>query len=99
MTRDGRFAYTTNTGSGSISGFRVSERGRLSLLNADGRTAVTGEGSAPTDLALTADSRYLYALNSALGTIDAFAVEGDGSLAPRAGAGGLPANATGLAAW
>jgi hypothetical protein len=40
VTEDGRFAYTTNTGSGSISGYEIDD-GALTLLNADGRTADT----------------------------------------------------------
>src|SRR5262249_48798060 len=36
VTPDGRFAYTTNTGSGSISGYRVAFDGELALLNGDG---------------------------------------------------------------
>src|SRR6266851_4783580 len=36
LTNDGRFAYTTNTGSGNISGYRVEFNGMLRLLNADG---------------------------------------------------------------
>jgi 6-phosphogluconolactonase len=96
VTKNGRFAYTTNTGSGSISGYSVSHDGELSLLNADGRTGVTGPG--PIDMALSRSSRLLYSLNSGDNTISGFRVGGDGSLTPIGGAAGLPAGATGLAA-
>jgi 6-phosphogluconolactonase len=98
ITHNGRFAYTTNTGSGTISGYRVSSSGALSLLNADGVTASTGDGSSPTDMALSADSSFLYALGSGTGTISAFHVEGDGSLTPVDQVGGLPTSVIGLEA-
>ncbi len=96
VTRNGRFAYTTNTGSGSISGYRVGHDGALSLLDADGRTGATGPG--PIDMALTRGSRFLYSLNSGDGTISGFRVRHDGGLAPIGGAAGLPSAASGLAA-
>jgi 6-phosphogluconolactonase len=96
VTKDGRFAYTTNTGSASISGYEVSQSGELNLLDADGRTGVTGAG--PTDMALSRSSRFLYSLNSGDNTISAFRIAGDGSLSPIGGVAGLPAGATGLAA-
>jgi 6-phosphogluconolactonase (cycloisomerase 2 family) len=97
VTDNGRFAYTTNTGSGSISGYRISHDGRLTILNADGRTAVTGPGSSPIDLALSLGSRFLYSLDSGDHKISAFHVNSDGSLAPL-GAVAVPLTANGLAA-
>jgi 6-phosphogluconolactonase (cycloisomerase 2 family) len=96
VTENGRFAYTTNTGSGSISGYRVRHDGALALLDADGQTGLTGPS--PTDMATTGNSRFLYSLNSGDGTISAFRVNRDGGLAPIGGASGLPSAATGLAA-
>ncbi|MBA3341731.1 MAG: beta-propeller fold lactonase family protein [Gemmatimonadaceae bacterium] len=98
VTNSGRFAYTTNTGSGSISGYRVSHDGTLTLIAADGLTGVTGPGSAPTDLALSRNSRYLFVLNSGNGTIGSFSVRADGSLTPLSSIGGLPLSAVGMAA-
>jgi 6-phosphogluconolactonase len=96
ITRDSRFAYTTNTGSGTISGYSLSPDGALTLLAANGLNGTTGAG--PIDMALSGADRFLYALNSGDGTISAFRVNADGSLASQAGAGGLPAGANGLAA-
>jgi 6-phosphogluconolactonase len=96
VTKNGRFAYTTNTGSGSISGYRVRHGGSLALLDADGRTGLTGPG--PIDMALTRSSRILYSLNSGDGTISGFRVQADGGLSPIGGASDLPAAANGLAA-
>jgi 6-phosphogluconolactonase len=91
-TKNGRFAYTTNTGSGSISTYRIGTDGSLSLQNPT--SAATGSG--PIDAALSKDSHYLYALSS--GAVDAFRVADDGSLTAITGASGLPAGSVGLAA-
>jgi 6-phosphogluconolactonase len=96
VTKDGRFTYTTNTGSGSISGYRIGRGGELSLLDADGVTGVTGPG--PIDMALSRGSRFLYSLNSGDGTISGFRVQADGGLSSIGGASGLPTGANGLAA-
>lgn len=98
VTPSGRFAYVTNTGSGSISGYAIDFDGTIELLDAGGRTAVTGDGSAPIDLALTDNGRFLYSLNSGANTIGAFRVQSDGSLTRLPFAGGLPSGANGLAA-
>jgi 6-phosphogluconolactonase len=96
VTRNGHFAYASNTGSGTLSGYNVSSDGSLSLLDPDGVTAVTGPG--PIDMALSVNSRFLYSLNSGNGTISAFRVNHDGSLSPLPGVTGLPSGANGLAA-
>lgn len=96
ITRNGRYAYTTNTGSGTISGYRINHHGQLTLLDADGRTADTGMGSGPIDLALSLD-HVLYSLDSGDHKISAFRVEFDGSLAPLGSVPAPPA-ANGLAA-
>jgi 6-phosphogluconolactonase (cycloisomerase 2 family) len=96
VTRNGRYTYTTNTGSNSISGYRIAHDGALTLLDADGKTADTGAG--PLDLALAKSSRLLYSLNGGVPEIQGFAVNGDGSLDPLGSVGGLPAGTVGLAA-
>jgi 6-phosphogluconolactonase len=98
VTPNGRFAYVTNTGSGSISGYAIDFDGTIELLDADGRTAITGDGSAPIDLALTDSGRLLYSLHSGTNTIGAFRVHADGSLTPLPFTAGLPSGANGLAA-
>jgi 6-phosphogluconolactonase (cycloisomerase 2 family) len=96
-TADGRFAYTSNTGSGTISSYMIDHRGGLGLLAED--AASTGAGSAPIDIALSRDSRFLYALDSGTHAISGFRVHSDGSLTPlAAGPAGLPAGTTGLLA-
>jgi 6-phosphogluconolactonase len=98
VTPNGRFAYSTNTGSGSISGYAIDFDGTIALLDPDGRTADTGEGSMPIDMAITDSGRFLYSLNSGTNTIGVFRVHADGSLTPLQFTSGLPAGANGLAA-
>jgi 6-phosphogluconolactonase len=96
VTRDGRFAYVTNTGSASVSGYRVGRDGSLALLDADGKTGTTG--ASPIDAALSRGSRYLYTLDASSHTITGFRVRSNGSLESLGQIGGLPAGAAGLAA-
>jgi len=97
LTRDGRFAYTTNTASNTISGLRVApSNGSLELLSPDGLTGQTG--NAPTDAGISDDQRFLYALNSKDGSIGGFQIEPNGKLSPVGTVGSLPPGATGLAA-
>ena len=44
MPQTSRFGYTTNTGSGTLSGFSIGRDGRLSLLDPDGATAASAGG-------------------------------------------------------
>jgi 6-phosphogluconolactonase (cycloisomerase 2 family) len=94
---DGRFGYTTNTGSGTLSGFSIGRDGRLTLLDADGATAASAGG--PIDLDFSRDGRSLFVLNGGANTVTAFRVDAsDGSLAAAGLVGGLPVGANGLAA-
>ena len=97
VTPDGEFAYVTNTPDNSISGFSIGGNGSLSMLDADGRTAVTGAGSLPIDVDASADSKFLYVLTFGTHRIMVYAIGADGSLSARPGVGGLPGKANGLA--
>ncbi|WP_198343132.1 lactonase family protein [Oleiphilus messinensis] len=79
-TPNGRFAYTTNTRSSSISGFRIERDGSLNLLDLDGVTGNTGEGTNPLDMAMSRNGRHLYAISPATEEIVAFRIRGNGSL-------------------
>ena len=98
ITDNQRFAYTSNTGSGTISGFGVGYDGKLQLLDASGITGSTGAGSKPIDMALSGNSQFLYSLNAGNGTISSFRINGDGSLQTLPVLSGIPAGANGLAA-
>ena len=97
VTKNGRFGYVTNAGTGNISGFAPGQDGSASLLNADGVTAVTGGN--PTDAAVSHDSRFLYARVAATSQIAVFSIGEDGSLAPLPPLTGTPAGLAGLAAY
>jgi 6-phosphogluconolactonase (cycloisomerase 2 family) len=100
-TTNGRFAYTANAGSGTISGYRVGAHGTLNLLLPSGISGSTGAGSTPLDLDLSRGDHFLYVLESGAGRIGAFAVAEDGSLTALAGIGGIAAQSgfQGLAAY
>jgi 6-phosphogluconolactonase (cycloisomerase 2 family) len=54
IAKNGRYIYTANAASGSISGFPLGHDGSLKLLNGDGRTGVTSAN--PSDMALSQNS-------------------------------------------
>lgn len=96
ITDSGRYVYTTNTASGSVSSYELASSGALTLLNSV--AANTGAMSSPIDMALTNGSRYLYVHAAGQQTVQGFRVEADGSLTPINGAGGVPIGAQGIAA-
>lgn len=96
-TPDGRYSYSSNTLSGSISGFSVRRNGKLTLLNDDGRTGVTGDFSLPIDMVISRDGQYLDVLTQGTQTITTFQIGSDGELTPLASVGNLPPVAIGLA--
>jgi 6-phosphogluconolactonase (cycloisomerase 2 family) len=92
---DGRYAYTANTGSGTLSGFRLDRHGALTPLTADGHTATAGPGAA--DSVVTPDGNVLYERNGGDQSIGIFAVGRDGTLTNLGFVTGLPPAAAGLA--
>jgi 6-phosphogluconolactonase (cycloisomerase 2 family) len=96
VSPDGRFAFTANAGNGTLSSYRIGERGELAL--ASGIAGATGSGSHPVDMAFAAFGRYLYALANQAGTITGFRSDG-GDLTKIGSVDSLPVSATGLVAW
>jgi 6-phosphogluconolactonase len=97
ITPNGRYAYTGNTGSGSVSSYTVSRNGVVTLLAA--RAGDTGGlGSVPIDISITPDGRFLYVLASLSGAVRGFSIAEDGSLTPVASAPGLPMTIQGIVA-
>jgi 6-phosphogluconolactonase len=78
-TLDERFAYTSNTTSGSISSYAVEPDGTLTIRDSQA-SLLEGTASGPIDLAVSRDGRYLYVLDGAIGTITAHRIESDGRL-------------------
>ena len=87
VTHNGDFAFTTNTGSNTVSAYRISRKGRLKLLDADGIAAETG--AAPTDATVLGNGA-LFVLNRNAGSVGVYLIDHDGSLAPLQLIGGLP---------
>ncbi len=95
ITKNGKFAYGSNTGSNNISSYRVGRDGTLTLL----ATVAASTGAAPIDMALRGNSKFLYVLNATAGSIEVFRVDrGNGQLTPVTSVSGLPAGANGLVA-
>ncbi|HEX3195720.1 MAG TPA: beta-propeller fold lactonase family protein [Streptosporangiaceae bacterium] len=77
ISHDGRFLFTVNTASGTISRFSIAPGGKLTLL---GSTPVAATGAVgAVDARLSPGGRYLYVDESKIGSVGVFAVHG-GSL-------------------
>lgn len=96
VTPNGKFAYTGNAGSSSISRYQVGRDGSLAL--AEAAAGVTGSGTGVTDLAVSRSGQALYALAPGAMRVVAFEVGADGRLAPSSTLTGLPGMMVGLAA-
>lgn len=100
VTNDGRYVYTANFGSGTISSYSLSASGALTLLN--GAAASFGDTTQPVDIDLSADGRFLYQLLRGAGAVAALRIEANGALTSLGiVTGGLPVanGASGLAAY
>jgi len=95
ISKNGKFAYTTNAGSGSISSYGIGQDGSLTLL--DATAGLTGPGSTPVDMAFSNNGRYLYTLGAGAHTITIFQLTADGGLTTL-DAVDVPVGVAGLAA-
>jgi len=97
IPNNGKTAFVSNTGSGTISSYHVNaEDGSLTLLSPT--AADTGMGSAPIDMDLSVNSRLLFVLLGGSQSVASFRVQKNGNLTPVDTAGGLPLGAQGIAA-
>lgn len=100
VTPDGRFVYTANSASSSISGFALGSD--WSLTPVSGTVVGTlPSGSTDLDMALSADGKFLYTLNSGSGTVGIFGINQDGTLTSLGDVDGLSASSgyNGIAAF
>lgn len=97
ISKDGKFAYSTNAGSESVSGYRVEDEGNLTLFN--GRAGETGVGTGPTDASKSRNGRFVYVLSPRSQTVIGFEMQADGALVSIGSFGGLQPNAAGIVAW
>ncbi|MGD8496853.1 MAG: beta-propeller fold lactonase family protein [Gemmatimonadales bacterium] len=95
VSPNGSYAFTTNTGSGTVSRLAVGPGGALELD--DPTAGISGAGSLPQDAAFTSGGGFLYVRNNG-GSVGAFRVGNGGELTHIADFGPLPAGANGLAA-
>jgi 6-phosphogluconolactonase len=92
ISHDGRFLFTVNNASGTISRYSIADDGQLTLLGSTPVTATGGVGA--VDAALSRDGATLYVDESRIGRIGEFAVDG-GNLTELSGSPvALPAGAT-----
>jgi 6-phosphogluconolactonase len=94
-----QYAYVSNTNSDTISGYVIASDGSLSLVNADGKTAVLPRGAFPIDLAISSDNQYLYVLEKKLPGIAAFQVQPDGNLTQIQSVTGTPRSSYGMTGY
>jgi len=69
--------YVSNAASSTISGFHVGTDGSLTPIGAT-VLGINPTGAGNLDIAVTADSQFLYSLNSGNGTIGVFAIDQEG---------------------
>lgn len=74
VARAGRYFFTSNAGSASVSGYTVGSDGTLTALGNTGTNAGT------VDAASAAQGRFLYVQTGGVGVVDEFAVGAGGSL-------------------
>jgi 6-phosphogluconolactonase len=92
ITHDGRFLFTVNTASGTISRFSIAPGGVLTLL---GSTPVGQSGGVgAVDARLSPDGRFLYVDENRIGKVGAFAVHGGSLTELSSSPAPLPAGAT-----
>ena len=97
VTKDGRFAYVTNFGDGTVSSYEITADRRLKLR--DSVAGSTGRGTKGLrDEAISGDGRSLYAIDPDASKVFAWAVGQDGQLTSAGESGGVPATMAGLAA-
>lgn len=80
VTPDGKWVYTANTSSDTISGFGLTGPGFLSLINPTEIVAKLTPGSKALDLAVSSDSKYLYSINANVGGVGIWNINSDGTL-------------------
>jgi 6-phosphogluconolactonase len=97
ISKNGKFAYSTNAGSGSVSAYRVGTDGSLSLI--DSAAGLTGAGTSPIDASISNSGQFLYVLNGRTHNISAFAIQVDETLVNIGTFEGLPVGSVGISSW
>nr|WP_143598163.1 beta-propeller fold lactonase family protein [Tolypothrix sp. NIES-4075] len=97
VENNGRYAYTANYTSGTISSYRISKDGSLRLLASVAGLADDlpgppdkSQGATPLDLRISKNGRFLYNVLPGSGAIAGWRINRDGSLTKLGEFGGLP---------
>jgi 6-phosphogluconolactonase len=100
VTPNGKFLYTSNPGTGTISGFSIGSTGTLTPVDAT-ILATLPSGSANLDIAVSSDGKYLYTIDSGTGSVSVLAINADGTVTTLTGVTGLATEAgyNGIAAF
>jgi 6-phosphogluconolactonase len=97
VTDDGRFAFVTNFGDGTVSSYEIGGDGRLDLRDAVAGSTRLGEKGI-RDEAITRDGRYLYAIDADARKVFGWTIANDGELVSIGAFEGIPETVAGLAA-
>jgi len=92
ISHDGRYLFAVNTGSTSISSYRILANGSLKYLTST--TFSSGAGIRPFDARLDQSGQNLYVVDAALKAVSAFAVAGGSLTELTSSPAALPAGAT-----
>jgi DNA-binding beta-propeller fold protein YncE len=90
VSPNGKWAYVSNAGSDTISGYNIGAKGVLTPIEASVVVGTLPAGSNNHEITVSSDGLYLYSLDSAEGTIGVFAIQSNGSLTYLGVTGGLP---------
>jgi len=96
VTPNGRYAFTANAGTSSVSTYNVASTGQLSLRAA--QAGVTGPNAGAVDMAVSPDGEQLHVHASRASQIVSFTINASGGLVPLGSVAGVPVGAAGLAA-
>lgn len=97
LNSDQTIGYSTNTGSGTVSFYRIGFAGTLSPFFERVRKTSVPTGAGPRDAVLTQNNHFLFTLNNGDEELKAFWVARNGWLIPR-GTVPIPASSSGLIA-
>jgi 6-phosphogluconolactonase len=97
VSHNGRFAYVTNFGDGTISSFEIADDGDLALRDPVAASTRLGEKGI-RDEAISRDGRYLYAIDADAQKVFGWTVGDDGALSTIGAFEGVPETVAGLAA-
>jgi 6-phosphogluconolactonase (cycloisomerase 2 family) len=98
ITNDGRFAYVTNFGDGTVSSYALADDGTLELREAIAGGTRDGEKGV-RDETISGDGRHLYAIHADAQKLFGWTIGDDGALTALGAFGdGLPVTVAGIAA-